>query len=165
MGGLRVHYLGIRIRHIYAVLCWYLRLEMADWRAQTKREGGSLLLVAVEESSVCECVAAEGGNKSASPSSPSGRSYLFTDIPTGTKNNNTLYTTVAFFRIESSEVTRALLRVFFAAISDRALGEERHAFSRKGNKNSATFPGSPFAHSAARQTQIRSNFLFPFPRV
>ena len=76
MGGLRAHYLGIRIRHIYAVLCWYLRLEMTGWRAQTKRGGGSLLLVAVEESCVCECVAAEGGNKSASPSSPSGRSVI-----------------------------------------------------------------------------------------
>ncbi len=164
MGGLRVHYLGIRIRHIYAVLCWYLRLEMTDWRTQTKREGGSLLLVAVEESSVCECVAAEGGKQERKPFFAQRPVISFRGyIPPGTKNNNTLYTTVTFFRIESSEVTRALSRVFLPQLATVHLAKERHAFSRRGNKNRATFPGSPLLTPPHARRKLGRISFFQFP--
>ncbi len=131
-------------------LCRYLRLEMTDWRAQTKR---GLIIVGGRRRVVCLRMRRRGGGETRAQALLH-RSYLFTDIPPGTKQQRGAKNYVPIplpspfsGQAESSEVTRALPRVFFAAISDRAFGEERHAFSRRGNKNRATFPGSPFAHS------------------
>ncbi len=159
-----MHYLGIRIRHIYAVAVMPVFATRNDGLAGSNKEGAHYCWwLYVEESSVCECVAAEGKNKSASPSSPSGRSYLFADIPPGTKNNNTLYTTVTFFRIESSEVTRALSRVFLPQLATVHLAKERHAFSRRGNKNRATFPGSPLLTPPHARRKLGRISFFQFP--